>query len=96
MLPDQLILGRMVRIKPGVVVALERVLTVFHRDDAMKDDCFQDPAVVGDRVARAILVRFADHDEIARVNARLHADSVGGHICDAASELGWPHPKPSN
>jgi hypothetical protein len=78
---------RTVGIGEVVVVAPGDEAAVLDRLDAMQDDEVQRLAVVGDHVSDAVLGLGSHHREVAAVEARSHADAVGGDVAGLPADL---------
>jgi hypothetical protein len=74
------------RVEPGVVVALERVAAALDSDDPVHDGRLQKVAAVGHHIPYLVAAGRPHDRQVTSVEPRLHADAVGGDAAGAPTE----------
>src|ERR1700733_489547 len=73
-------------IQEVIVLSLEGVATIVDRDDAVQHDLVQHGAVIRNDVPHLVLAGGAHESQVAAVEPRLHADSVGNDVGGEAAD----------
>ncbi len=78
----------LIRIDPGIVIALESVGWTFAFNDAV-DDRPDLRMKIGGHIADVVIRRLPGDHEIARLQLGFHAGAGHNHIGGRTAELGW-------
>lgn len=75
LLADYVVDRRLLRVEPGVVVALEDEAVALDGDDAVQDDGLEHGAVISRHLADVVVRRGHDYDEVSCGHPWLHGDA---------------------